>query len=91
MQVIECRRSIRRYTEVPIAKDVLEQLLDAATRAPIASNQQTRRFVVVVSAAVKELVRRLAPGILAMPAALIVSCVDKEPCANPWKQGSHRR
>lgn len=46
-QVLRERRSIRRYTEQPIARALLEELLDAAGWAPSAHNRQPWRFCVV--------------------------------------------
>jgi nitroreductase len=82
-EAIKGRRSIRQFTDEPIGKDALEKLLDAARWAPTASNQQRWRFVVVTSPSVKDLVRKFAPGIFAMPAAFIVICVKKALDANP--------
>jgi coenzyme F420-0:L-glutamate ligase / coenzyme F420-1:gamma-L-glutamate ligase len=48
------RRSIRRYTEQPIAPEVLTTLLEAATWAPSAHNRQPWRFCVVTSQEAKE-------------------------------------
>jgi F420 biosynthesis protein FbiB-like protein len=48
------RRSIRRYTDRPIDRALLEELLDAATWAPSAHNRQPWRFCVVTSAATKQ-------------------------------------
>ncbi|WP_175775165.1 nitroreductase family protein [Burkholderia anthina] len=42
------RRSIRRYLDVPIARPVLDALIDAAISAPSAHNRQPWRFAVVV-------------------------------------------
>ena len=47
-QVITARRSIRRYTDRPIAPEVLTELLEAARWAPSAHNRQPWRFCVVV-------------------------------------------
>lgn len=41
------RRSIRRYTADPVADELVEALLQAATAAPSAHNRQPWRFVVV--------------------------------------------
>lgn len=41
------RRSIRKYTDQPVADDLVERLLRAAMCAPSAGNQQPWRFVVV--------------------------------------------
>jgi len=88
-EAIKGRRSIRQFTDEPIGKDALEKLLDAARWAPTASNQQRWRFVVVTSPAAKELIRKFAPGIFAMPAAFIVICAEKEPDATPWAEATY--
>jgi F420 biosynthesis protein FbiB-like protein len=48
------RRSIRRYKSIPIPKDLIKQILTAATWAPSAHNRQPWRFVVMTETAVKE-------------------------------------
>jgi len=52
-QLIQGRRSIRRYQNRPIAPAVLEELLTAAIWAPSAHNRQPWRFCVVTTAATK--------------------------------------
>jgi nitroreductase len=89
LEAIKARRSIRQFTDKPIGKDALEKLLDAARWAPTASNQQRWRFVVVTSPSTKELIKKFAPGIFAMPAAFIVICAEKEPGANPWAEATY--
>ncbi|RLE80456.1 MAG: nitroreductase [Thermoprotei archaeon] len=46
-EVIQQRRSIRRYEPKPIPKDILLKLLEAARLAPSAGNRQPWRFVIV--------------------------------------------
>lgn len=48
------RRSIRRYLERPVPRDVLLRLLDAARWAPSAHNRQPWRFAVLEGAARRE-------------------------------------
>lgn len=88
-EAIKGRRSIRQFADEPIGKDALERLLDAARWAPTASNQQRWRFVVVTSPAVKELIKKFAPGIFAMPAAFMVICAEKEAGATPWAEETY--
>ena len=45
--VVRSRRSVRRYREAPVPKDLLHELLDVATWAPSACNKQDWRFVLV--------------------------------------------
>jgi F420 biosynthesis protein FbiB-like protein len=51
---LKTRRSIRRYHPTPIPKELINQLLTAATWAPSAHNRQPWRFVVMTETAVKE-------------------------------------
>jgi coenzyme F420-0:L-glutamate ligase/coenzyme F420-1:gamma-L-glutamate ligase len=48
-QLVRSRRSIRRYQQRPIAKEILTDLIEAATWAPSAHNRQPWRFCVVTS------------------------------------------
>lgn len=86
MEAIKGRRSIRQFTEEPLRRDELDRLLEAARWAPSGGNEQRWRFVVVTSPSQRELIRKFAPGIFAMPAAFIVICAEMEPDANDWKQ-----
>ncbi len=47
-ELIKTRRSIREFADKPIAKEVLENIVDAARFAPTARNVQPWEFVVVV-------------------------------------------
>jgi nitroreductase len=70
------RRSVRRYTDRPIDRDVMEKLLDAARWAPNGSNNNAWRFVVVTSPIQKQLLLRFTPGVDDVPAALVVICIE---------------
>ncbi len=52
--LIQGRRSIRRYEDRPVAREVIEQILTAATWAPSAHNRQPWRFCVVGEAETKQ-------------------------------------
>jgi F420 biosynthesis protein FbiB-like protein len=56
-QLIQGRRSIRRYEPQPVTRHILERLLTAANWAPSAHNSQPWRFCVVEDDGIK---RRLA-------------------------------
>ena len=45
------RRMIRRYTAQPVAREIIQQLLEAAVRAPSPHNRQPWRFAVVTGVA----------------------------------------
>jgi F420 biosynthesis protein FbiB-like protein len=50
---LHTRRSIRRYTDRPVPPRLIDQLLEAATRAPSSHNSQPWRFAVITTASVK--------------------------------------
>ncbi len=50
---LHTRRSMRRYTDQPIASELIDHLLHAATEAPSAHNSQPWRFAVIVDPIVK--------------------------------------
>ena len=50
---LHTRRSIRHYTAQPVPAKLIDQLLEAATRAPSAHNRQPWRFAVISSPIVK--------------------------------------
>jgi nitroreductase len=54
MDVLKNRRSIRRFHDRAVPKEVVCRLIEAATWAPSAGNRQNWEFAVVTSAAVKE-------------------------------------
>ena len=47
IDVIYSRRSIRKYKDTPLTKDILETILKAAMAAPTATNAQPWEFVVI--------------------------------------------
>jgi nitroreductase len=51
---IHTRRSIRQFTEKPVARDQLIEIIKAGTWAPSGRNNQPWRFVVVTGAEVKK-------------------------------------
>jgi len=89
LEAIKQRRSIRQFMEQAIERKLLEQILDAARWAPTAGNQQKWRFIVVTDRMVKEMVRKVSPGIFATPAAFIVICAEAAPDASDWDEWTY--
>jgi F420 biosynthesis protein FbiB-like protein len=52
--LIQCRRSIRRYTKEPVPEEVVAQVLEAARWAPSAHNRQPWRIARAASAWAKQ-------------------------------------
>ena len=53
MEVIRTRRSVRKYQDKPIAKELLETIVDAGRLAATARNEQPWEFIVVTDPSLK--------------------------------------
>ncbi len=53
LETIRARRSIRRYLDKPVSREMIEKILDAARWAPSAHNRQPWRFAVIESSETK--------------------------------------
>lgn len=60
MEAIKGRRSIRRFKDSAIGKEIIEELLDAAQMAPSAGNLQARDFVVISNKITKQKLSKAA-------------------------------
>jgi nitroreductase len=77
--LLDRRRMVRRFTAEPVDETVVRRLIDAATRAPSAGNQQPWGFVVVRDAARRTALGRAALGQMFVAEAPVVIV----PCADP--------
>lgn len=57
---IECRRTVREFSDRPVPRDIIETALRAAGTAPSGANLQPWHFVVVSSAKAKKQIRAAA-------------------------------
>src|SRR5262245_5447748 len=73
---IRKRRVTRSFTAQPVERVLLQQIVEAARWAPSAGNRRIHIFVVWDDAALIGKIRLMSPGMLGMPAALIVICTD---------------
>jgi nitroreductase len=62
LEAIHTRRSIRKYQDRPVPRQVIDQLLAAAMQAPSARNQQPWEFVVVDDPAILAEVPNIVPN-----------------------------
>jgi nitroreductase len=62
LEAIHARRSIRKFKEDPIDREIVERLLDAAVQAPSAKNSQTWRFTVVMGSKKEEMLKVIRQG-----------------------------
>jgi nitroreductase len=75
-EVIEKRRSIRKYKNIPVPKEKIVKILEAARIAPSAGHRQPWHFIVVEN---KETIKKLAKQEWAAGApVMIVGLADQE-------------
>ncbi len=83
--VINARRSIRRFKDTPVARETIDRILDAARKAPSWNNRQCWRFVLVSDKTVKAMLGQQirnpsAEAYETAPYALVL-------CADPTDSG----
>lgn len=81
-ELVAKRYSVRQFSDKPIEKQKLEQILTAAQLAPTAKNIQPQHIYVVQSAESLEKLNKCTPCIYGAPVALVV-CYDKD---TAWKR-----
>ncbi len=78
LEAILSRRSIRKYSPIPVSDDELHRLLDAAMNAPSSSNGQPWHFVVIDERKVLDEIPRFHPysSMLKEAPMAVVVCGD---------------
>ncbi|MFC1697904.1 nitroreductase family protein [Nanoarchaeota archaeon] len=77
-EAISVRKSIRKYQDKEISEDIINELLDAARRAPSARNTQSHKYFVVKGELIDKLKEKEVfkqPYIYTAP-LIIVCCAD---------------
>lgn len=79
LEAIQSRRSVRKYTDQPIPKEIIQSLLEAAMNAPSAGNQQPWHFIVIDDKKLMNEVTKVHPHsrmITQAPLAILI-CADE--------------
>ena len=76
LDVILNRRSIRRYENKEIPKDVLDKIVEAGRQSPSAANRQPYRFVIVTDSEIKKELKGLVSRFLKDAPVVIVGCAN---------------
>lgn len=79
IEVLKTRRSVRSYTNQPVSKAMIEDIIDCARLAATARNEQLWEFVVVTDAAARTRLGGLAtngPFIAEAPVCVVVLCKE---------------
>lgn len=75
-EVLLNRRSIRKFQERPVEREVLVRLVEQASYAPSASNLQAWKFCIIDDPALVRKVDMFSPGLSGKPPVIIVICSD---------------
>ena len=79
LDIIKDRRSIRKYKDKQVPKEIIEDIIDAGRMAPTANNIQPWEFVVVTDYEVRKKLANIATYgrfIEQAPVCVIVCCKD---------------
>lgn len=81
VEAIQQRKSIRAFTDKPVPKEIIMEILNIACRAPSAMNTQPWEFIVLTGEKLNKLriaiVEKLKSGAPIVPDHLVVSWPDK--------------
>ena len=82
LQLAENRYSVRKFTECPVEREIIDKILRAGTLAPTAKNLQPQRILVMDTQETLEKLDRATKCRFGAPAAMLV-CYDRDVC---WKR-----
>ena len=87
MDVILSRRSIRKYTSQPVAKELVKELLECAMSAPSAHNRQPWQFVVIDDRSIMDAIPKFHPysKMLAEAPVAILVCGDEHAATDAFR------
>lgn len=75
LEVIQSRRSIRKFKADPVPEDTVRKLLEAASLAPSGTNLQPTRFIVIRSEEARAELRECTPLPFVAAAPVIIACL----------------
>lgn len=81
LEALKTRRSVRSFTEKPVSREIIEQVVDAARLAPTANNIQPWEFIVVTHEATRKQIAGVTgygKFIADAPVCIAVFCKDSK-------------
>jgi len=72
------RRACRHFKPEAVPKEMIDKVIDAARRAPTASNGAYRRLMVVDDPRIIKVIRQVSPSLIAKPPGLLLIMTDME-------------
>lgn len=88
-QLAQARFSVRKYTDRPVEKEKLEQVLEAARLAPTAKNQQPQRIYVLQSPEALDKLATLTHCAYGARTVLLFAYDENAEWKNPLQAGIH--
>lgn len=86
-EIIKNRRSVRKFEDKDLPKEMIEKLIEAIIWAPSAGNLQARKFYFVYNDGIKNKIAELCGQNWVAQAPLVaVACADKEQSAFKYGQ-----
>ena len=77
LEIIQARRSIRRFKPDPVPDEHIRLLLEAARWAPSAGNIQPWEFIVVKDPKTIDLLKKFSPGFIGRSPLVIAVCSNR--------------
>jgi len=71
-EAINKRRSVRKYLDEPVPRQVLERIVAAGIEAPSGCNMQLRQYIIVDDPAVMQQLRPVSKALTGAPAAIVI-------------------
>ncbi len=71
-QVVNSRRSVRKFTSEAVPRKALEKIAAAGIEAPSGANMQLRQFVIVDDPKAMDAIRIASPALKTAPAAIVL-------------------
>lgn len=86
IKTIHQRKSVRKYTDEKVSKEILEQLVKAGMAAPTAVNKQPWAFIAIDDAEVLAKLQDALPYAKMIKNAAIVVCGNMQKALPGWEQ-----
>ncbi len=88
MDLICARRSIRKFEDTPVKRDILEEVIKAGMNAPSAMNQQPWQFVIMEDRSCHQRILEVHPNAVPLTAApvglLVCGDLSRETAKGYW-------
>ena len=85
--VLRERFSVRKYQDIPVEEEKLNQILEAGILAPTGKNNQPQRIYVLKSPEALKRIRSITSCAFDAPVVLLIACDETAQWNNPLEEG----